>query len=190
LRGLEVVTADGDKRDSGPVLIDAGVLVPVYRSEGGVLTLVLVRRVEGGAHGGQIALPGGKRIPSDASMAETALRESREEIGLESRDVEILEGLPVLETRTTGFRIHPFLARIDRPARWNRDEAEIAEILEVPVAELARPEVRGEEMRSFAHHPEPQLIRYLRVRTHKLWGATYRILDPLIPRLTRREWEL
>ena len=170
--------------------IEAGVLVPVYRAKDGTLMLVLVRRVEGGIHGGQIALPGGKRIPSDASMQETALRESREEIGLDAENVKILEALPVMETRTTGFRIFPFLARINRPTHWRRDDQEIAEILEVPVAELARPEALGEEVRSFEHHPQPQLIRFFRVRTHKLWGATYRILEPLIPRLVRQEWPL
>jgi len=177
-------------KDRPPELIEAGVLVPVYRAKTGDLMLVLVRRVEGGIHGGQIALPGGKRVQSDASMAETALRESEEEIGLEAANVEILEALPVMETRTTGFRIHPFLARIARPENWRRDDQEIAEILEVPVAELARPEARGEEIRRFGHLPEPQLIRFFRVRSHKLWGATYRILDPLIPRLAQSEWEL
>jgi len=168
-------------------LIEAGVLVPVYRAENGALMLVLVRRVEGGAHGGQIALPGGKRIPSDACMAETALRESREEIGLVAENVEILEALPVMETRTTGFKIFPFLARINRPDRWCMDDQEIAEILEVPVEELARPEARGEEMRRFGRNPEPQPVHFFRVGTHKLWGATYRILEPLIPRLARQE---
>jgi len=171
-------------------LTEAGVLVPVYRAADGFPTLVLVRRVEGGPHGGQIALPGGKRIPSDASMAETALRESREEIGLDARNVKILEALPVMETRTTGFRIYPFLARIVRPARWQMDRLEIAEILEVPVVELARPEAWGEETRNFGSHPEPQLVRFFHVKTHKLWGATYRILEPLIPRLVRQEWPL
>jgi len=176
--------------DRPPDLIEAGVLVPVYRAGDGSLMLVLVRRVEGGIHGGQIALPGGKRMPSDTSMAETALRESREEIGLDTGNVEILEALPIMETRTTGFRIFPFLARIVRPAQWRRDDQEIAEVLEVSVAELARPEARGEEMRSFGHLPEPQLIRFFHVRPHKLWGATYRILEPLIPRLVREEWPL
>ncbi|MBN1504143.1 MAG: CoA pyrophosphatase [Candidatus Eisenbacteria bacterium] len=173
-----------------PELMEAGVLVPVYRAEDGALMLVLVRRVEGGLHGGQLALPGGKRIPSDASMADTALRESREEIGLDAASVEIVEALPAMETLTTGFRIFPFLARIVRPAQWRRDSLEIAEILEVPVEEFARPEARGEEMRSFGGRPEPKLTRFFRVKNYKLWGATYRILEPLIPRLLRREWPL
>jgi 8-oxo-dGTP pyrophosphatase MutT (NUDIX family) len=177
-------------RDAQSELIEAGVLVPVYRARTGELMLVLVRRVEGGIHGGQIALPGGKRIQSDASMAETALRETEEEIGLEAANAEILEALPVLETRTTGFRIHPFLARIARPEHWRRDAQEIAEILEVPVAELAAPEARGEEVRRFDNVAEPQLIHFFHVRSHKLWGATYRILDRLIPRLAGQEWEV
>jgi len=77
---------------------EAAVLVPVYRAQDGELVVVLVQRGEGGAHGGQLALPGGQRDPGDVDLAATALREAEEEIGLAGDRVELLTALPVVET--------------------------------------------------------------------------------------------
>jgi hypothetical protein len=54
-------------------LVDAAVLVPLYRDDGGELRVVLVRRADYGVHGGQIAFPGGKREPGDRTLVDTAL---------------------------------------------------------------------------------------------------------------------
>ena len=151
------------------------------------LRLIVVRRAEGGIHGGQIAFPGGKRDPGDASLRDTALRESHEEIGLDG-EVEILERLPAIGTLTSGFRVTPFLARIEPPAAWRPDEREIAEVLDVRLADLERPRAHGEEMKNFPTWKVPRLIPFYRVGSYKLWGLTYRILRPLVPRLLAGEW--
>jgi 8-oxo-dGTP pyrophosphatase MutT (NUDIX family) len=169
---------------------EAAVLVPVYRRQDGQLMMVLVRRAQGGAHGGQLALPGGQRDPADADLAATALREANEELGLAPDRVELLAALPVVETRTTGFRIAPFLARLTGPAPWRLQEREIAEVVEVSVAELARPEVCAEEVREFPTWPAPRRVRLWQVAGHEVWGVTYRILEPLVPRLLAGEWPL
>jgi 8-oxo-dGTP pyrophosphatase MutT (NUDIX family) len=167
--------------------IEAATLVPIYRHQDGEIRLVLIRRSKGGIHGGQLAFPGGKREPQDHSMLAAALREAWEEIGLAPGRVDVLASLPVAETRTTGFRIFPFLARIIPPRQWLRDEREIAEIITVRLGDLARPEVRGEEIRQLPHWPAPVATPYYRVGSHKVWGVTYRILHPLIPRLLAGE---
>src|SRR5215218_3029192 len=151
---------------------------------------VLVRRGRGGVHGGQLALPGGQRDPGDADLAATALREANEELGLASDRVELLAALPVVETQTTGFRITPFLARLAVPPSWRRQEREVAEVVELRVAELARPEVSAEEVRAFPTWPAPRRVRLWRVGGHEVWGVTYRILEPLVPRLVAGEWPL
>jgi 8-oxo-dGTP pyrophosphatase MutT (NUDIX family) len=169
-------------------LIESAVLVPLYRDDNGDIQLVIVHRVDGGPHGGQLAFPGGKQSDGDRTLRDTALRETHEEIGLAPDAVEILEQLDTMDTLTSGFLITPFLARIKRPKEWKRSEREIAEILEVPLEHFANPAVHVGEMRTFDELPAPIWIPFYRIGGHELWGATYRILHPLLPRLLAEEW--
>ena len=168
--------------------IASAVLVPVYRDTAGELNVVLVVRAEHGVHGGQIAFPGGVRATTDADLRETALREAEEEIGLPRSAVEIIDTLPEVLV-PTGFLISPFLARLlTEPPVWRPQESEITEVLTVRVSELAREDLRGEEVWVRPLWPAPLQVRFVRIGPHKLWGATYRILEPLIPRLIAGDW--
>jgi 8-oxo-dGTP pyrophosphatase MutT (NUDIX family) len=162
---------------------DAAVIVPVFRDPAGDGRLAVIRRAERGRHGGQLAFPGGTREPHDATLVETALREAREEVGLAREAIEILEQLPVLETRTSGYRIHPFLARIRRPAAWVLSADEVAEMLEPRLADLALPESHGEADWQLPSWDRPYRVAFYRVGEHRLWGLSYRILHPILPRL-------
>ncbi len=177
-------------RVSGNTKQKAAVLVPVHRSAQGDLRLILVRRSEGGIHGGQLAFPGGKPEPADRSLLDTALRETQEEIGLGPESIEVLTELPVAETMMSGFRVSPFLARVAVPPRWSFAAHEIAEIMDVSVAKLARPEARGRMIEHLPQWPAPREIEFYRVGPYRMWGLTFRIVDPLIPRLVRGEWVL
>lgn len=168
----------------------AAVLVPVFRDAAAGLRVVVIRRVDAGIHGGQISFPGGKREASDASLVDTAIREAVEEIGIEPGDVEIVAPLPVVRTLTSRFDIHPFLGRIRPPDSWRPQEREVAEVIELGIAELAHPGAHGIES---VHPPtaaEPVTVPCFRVRDVLIWGATYRILDQLVARLTTSEWDL
>jgi 8-oxo-dGTP pyrophosphatase MutT (NUDIX family) len=168
-------------------LDDAAVLAPVYRDPAGRLRMVFIRRTERGIHGGQIAFPGGKREAGDTTCLETALREAHEEIGLEPSRVRVLAELPVITTYSSGFRIHPFLASV-RPGTWRPQAAEVSEVLEVPVDDLVREDLRGESEERFPGRDAPVRIEFLRIGPHRLWGATWRIVRPLLPRLVAGEW--
>lgn len=171
-------------------LRESAVLVPVFRAADGGATIVLVRRSDYGVHGGQLAFPGGKREPADASLLATALRETEEEIGLPPAAVEVLAALPPVQTRSSGFHIAPFLARISPPPAWHFDPTELAEVLQVPVRHLADPATAGQALWQLPGWPTPELVDFWRVGPYHLWGATYRIVQALLPRLLAKEWEL
>ena len=59
-------------------MIDAAVVIPIYRAQAGGLHIIMVLRNPGGVHGGQIGFPGGKHDPGDETVLDTALREARE----------------------------------------------------------------------------------------------------------------
>ncbi len=168
---------------------ESAVLVPLWRDDAGAWRLVIVRRTEGGAHGGQLAFPGGVREPHDDSATATALREAEEEIGLARGAVRPLAELPAVSTHTTGFMITPVLARIERPALWRLALDEVAEVLEPALAPWLDPAARR-FARDLAPPPWAGVpLPYYAIGAHRLWGASERILTPLLARIRDGEWE-
>jgi len=153
----------------------AAVLVPLFVRDGG-LWVVLTRRTETVEHHrGQISFPGGGEEPDDESLLDTALREADEEIGVAPADVRYLGALSPIVT-VTDFYVEPFVGAIPQPYVFRPAEAEIAEVIEVPVAALLRPGVL--ERRVLAGREEPVLFYHH--GAHVIWGATARILKELL----------
>jgi 8-oxo-dGTP pyrophosphatase MutT (NUDIX family) len=168
---------------------ESAVLVPVFRDAAGELKVVVVRRSDWGIHGGELAFPGGKREPTDASLQATALREAKEEVGLTADNVQVLAELPPIDTFVSNFRITPFLARVRPSAVWQFQAREVAEVLEVSLRHLADPATYAEEDWQLPGWPQAYRIEFWRVGPYPLWGASFRILQPLLPRLLAGEWE-
>lgn len=170
-----------------PQLREAAVLVPVYRDDAGALRLVLLVRSNFGVHGGQLAFPGGKQDPEDASLLDTALREASEEVYLPRTAVRVLAELSAVST-PTGFRVTPYLGHITRPAVWRWLEREVAQVLEVPVTELLDPARHATETWQLPGWPQAAQVSFIRLGEHRLWGLSYRIVRELLPRLLAGEW--
>jgi 8-oxo-dGTP pyrophosphatase MutT (NUDIX family) len=175
----------GDRSPRTP----AAVLVPVFRDPADELRVVLVVRGSGGIHGGQIGLPGGKVEPGDRSLLETALREAEEETGLAGADVEVLAALDPIDTHTSGFRVHPFLARVRIPRVWRVAEGEIVEVVCPGAAMFADPRERRTVELTLPHWPRARPVDGVVLEGGQLvWGFTFRLLDGLVPRLLAGEW--
>ena len=169
-------------------MIDAAILIPVYRTHVGELHIVMILRNPGGVHGGQIGFPGGKHDPGDETMLDTALRETREELGLIVSREDVLAELPMEQTRTTGYRVFPYVARITVPQRWQIAEREIAEIVDVKLNDLTRTGAHNKMIDRFPTWSKAERVSFYQVGPHRLWGLSYRILHPVIPRLVAGEW--
>lgn len=169
-------------------MIDAAVLIPIYRTQNGELHIVMILRNPGGVHGGQIGFPGGKHDPGDETMLDTALRETREELGLIVSREDVLAELPMERTRTTGYRVFPYVARITVPQRWQIAEREIAEIVDVKLNDLTRTGAHNKMIDRFPTWSKAERVSFYQVGPHRLWGLSYRILHPVIPRLVAGEW--
>lgn len=165
-------------RGSGAVR-PAAVLVPIVAREEPTILLTL-RTEHLPSHKGQIAFPGGKIDPGDASPLATALREAEEEIGLGSAHVDPLGYLDVYET-TSGYRIVPVVAMVTPPFAIRPNPNEVGDVFEVPLAFLM----------DAANHQEHQREWQGRVRRYTampfgeryIWGVTAGILKNLHARV-------
>lgn len=116
-------------------LRDAAVLVPVVDHADGA-TLLLTKRAEKMRdHSGQVAFPGGRIDPEDASVEAAALREADEEIGLKADHVEVIGRLPFYYAGS-GYRIAPVLAIVRPGFSMTINPAEVADVFEVPLGFL------------------------------------------------------
>jgi 8-oxo-dGTP pyrophosphatase MutT (NUDIX family) len=130
-------------------------------------------------HAGEIAFPGGRHDPADASLQETALREAEEEIGLPREEVSLLGTLPAVSTFATGYVIHPFVATIPAGLAWHLSPREVDAVLELPLADVSAGRTRIElERRGFRFETDAYTVG-----DHVIWGATARIVQLLLERL-------
>ena len=113
----------------------AAVLIGLVEREDGLHVLLTQRGSALRVHSGQIAFPGGKMDPEDATPAATALREVHEEIGISADRIEVLGYLGAYLSRT-GFRIVPVVARIRPPFALTLNPEEVVEAFEVPFSFL------------------------------------------------------
>ena len=157
----------------------AAVLLPVVERPGGLTVLLTLRALDLRAHSGQVALPGGK-IDAGETPLKAALREAREEIGLEERFVEPLGWLDPYFTGT-GFRVAPLVALVEPSFTLKVNKLEVDEVFETPFAFLMNPanhvlEDREWQGRRRKYYAMPHEGRYI-------WGATAGILRNLYEKL-------
>ena len=115
----------------------AAVLVGLVQREQ-PMVLLTERTAHLSTHSGQVAFPGGRADPEDASPAATALREAEEEVGLDAAHVEVLGVLPTYVTGTS-FIVSPVVALIRPEATFLPNPYEVADLFEVPLAFLMDP---------------------------------------------------
>src|SRR3990172_10760635 len=113
-------------------LISAAVLIPLFNLDGKYNLLFTKRTNLVETHKGEISFPGGVFDKNDSSLLDTALRETEEEVGINSNDVEILGELDDIETNTN-FNISPFVGVIPYPYEFRINGIEIEKLLNIPL---------------------------------------------------------
>lgn len=152
--------------------------------------VVLTKRPEHmPTHKGEIAFPGGKHHPADASLRDTALREMEEEIGVSADNVEIIGEMEAFGTLASRFGIVPFVGILTTPGTYKPDPNEVESVFEVPVSELVEDGVHREERWGIG--PADRPIHFFELEGETVWGATARVLEAflshlLLVRSTRR----
>jgi len=154
----------------------AAVLIPIVVEPEGHSILLTRRAQTLRRQPGDISFPGGAVDPSDATPLAAALRESREEVGLDSGAVTLLGQMDERGT-VTGFRITPFVGAILGPYDF-APNYEVGELLKVPLAALSNPSALSIETRRF--HGLPREVYHYRYRGHDIWGITGQLVKDFL----------
>lgn len=133
------------------------------------------------SHKGQISFPGGVVEPGDGDLLATALREAEEEIGLESKDIELLGALDDSYT-VTGFRVTPFAGVVPYPYPYHPSEREIEELITIPVKTFLDGGNLRQEQREYRGNLH--LTYFYDCGPHVVWGATARIIHHFVEVIT------
>jgi 8-oxo-dGTP pyrophosphatase MutT (NUDIX family) len=161
-------------------LRDAAVLIPVVDRRDGATVILTKRNEKLRSHSGQVAFPGGRIDPSDASPEDAALRETEEEIGLDRSFVDVVGRLPDYVSGS-GFRVAPILGIVRPGFLLTLNEDEVEDAFEVPLAFIMDEANHSRESREWQgrvrhFYTMPYGDRYI-------WGLTAGIIRMLYERL-------
>lgn len=159
---------------------ESAVLLNLYPDAKGSTNIILIQRTihEGAAHSGQISFPGGKKESSDLHLLDTARREAKEEINLDSNLIEFIRPLSPLYIPVSNYKVFPFLTYShELPKNLKADPFEVAQILHFDLEALFQNEIQEAKIKTSQH---------LSIRAnafqqddYTIWGATAMILSEL-----------
>jgi 8-oxo-dGTP pyrophosphatase MutT (NUDIX family) len=165
--------------------VNAAVLAVLFE-EAGEARLILTRRASSlRSHRGEVSLPGGRLDPGEDAVA-AALREAYEEISLNPAQVTMEGWIHPVFTVVSASLIMPLVATVPSRPHVVASPAEVERVFDVPLSDLADPEIFHEERWSFPGHPIPGSpdssfpVWFFEVEGEMIWGATARMIHELL----------
>jgi 8-oxo-dGTP pyrophosphatase MutT (NUDIX family) len=156
---------------------ESGVLILLYQKDNAIYIPFIQRPLYNGFHSGQISLPGGKMEPFDIDLRQTALRETYEEIGVNSNEIEIIGELSSLFIPNSNFNVSPFVGYIKHTPFFTPDPIEVESIIEAPLQQF----LSDNYIDYFERHINQHQVKapYFNISNHQIWGATAMIISEL-----------
>jgi len=157
----------------------SAVLVLLYLKDERLHTLLMLRTPYEGVHGSQVSFPGGKKEKTDNDLLETALRETQEEIGIRTDQLNILGQLTEVYIPPSKFLVTPYVAFTEDLGDLNPDPIEVAEVIEAPLLDLLNDDF-VKEKKLFVRSINSKIkVKYFDVNDHVVWGATAMMISEL-----------
>jgi 8-oxo-dGTP pyrophosphatase MutT (NUDIX family) len=155
----------------------AAVAILVYPHAGRLHVPLTLRPDYMPVHAGQVCLPGGL-VDGGESNQSAALRELEEELGVPPAEVDVVGPLSPIHVFGTRFHVEPWLLACEARPKFRPSAFEVAELLEVPLDELADPACRGRHRRET--RGVAQSVPHFEFGGHQIWGATAMMLAEFV----------
>ncbi len=153
----------------------AAVMMLLYPIEGELHFCLIQRSNYAGKHSGQISFPGGKKEEEDVDYWATALRETQEEVGVDSSKVTLLKQLSSTYIPPSNFYVYPYMAYVESRPNFIPEKGEVAQVIEVPLNDLLK-EASMQEGSITASYSDEVVVPMFVFDSCDVWGATAMIL--------------
>lgn len=155
----------------------AGVMALFYKQQNSARLILTLRNRYPGVHSNQVSFPGGKREEQDRDFLDTALRETREEIGLETKQLNVMGALSPIYIPPSNFLVHPYVGLYPEPPFLKKQESEVAEIFSVDAEDLLSDRHISSIPLDLGGYKAT--VPVFRFNGHDVWGATAMMISEL-----------
>ncbi len=152
------------------------VMIVFFQRNKDVIFPMIKRQDYEGVHSGQIALPGGKKDPTDPDFEFTALRETFEEIGIPQNKIEVIGKLTEIYIPPSNFLIYSFVGVTYEEPLYYPDPIEVADIYEFSVKDFLNPQCISKQNMKLFNGLEITTPCY-KINEKIIWGGTAMILS-------------
>lgn len=156
----------------------SSVLVLFYPADESIRLIFIQRPLYDGVHSGQIAFPGGAFENDDKDFEETALRETKEEIGIPINDISVIGKLTNLYIPPSNFLVYPYIGYLQNIPQFDPDPQEVQEVFSLDIEELLKKECLQE--REVAGRSYKFNVPCFYLNDRLIWGATSMMLSELL----------
>lgn len=156
----------------------ASVLMLLYPKNKITHLVLILRNTYPGIHSSQIAFPGGKNEKEDASFAQTALRETHEEIGIPAHKITIIKPFTEVYIPPSNFLVSPFLGFSSDELKFTPNPDEVTKIIEISVTKFLDDSILTNLIMSTNDQKEIEVPAF-QLDKHLVWGATAMMMSEL-----------
>jgi 8-oxo-dGTP pyrophosphatase MutT (NUDIX family) len=162
-----------------PGHVKSAVMIVLWPEYGSIRCLLIRRPVYPGVHSGQVAFPGGKYEKEDGDLLRTAIRETKEEIGVTVSESEVAGALSPLYIPVSNYLVYPFVSVLNVRPSVVPNEKEVERVLDFELKRLSgKEQVKEKDMQ--IREGKSVKVPYYEVDDFVIWGATAMIISELL----------
>jgi 8-oxo-dGTP pyrophosphatase MutT (NUDIX family) len=158
---------------------ESAVLALLYPDNSDARLVLIKRATDNTVHSGQISFPGGSAEPTDHNAASTALRETREELGIDINRINLLGKLTPVYISPSNFNVIPFVGYMNEKPVFNPNHNEVDRVITVFISELLKPGAKTVRKVTTKYAVDLEAPCFI-IEGEILWGATAMMINELL----------